>query len=305
MKPESAKIEENLFFYLPAILLTVAAGLFVVLGYGVFAVGALLLAGLSWGTTRRLLSRKVLTNQQWLLDERLLQTQKLAALGELAAGVAHEINNPLAIIRQEAEWTSQVLKKAEFPESPQLAEIRDSLREIIQQVERAREITLNLLNLARKRQPVIQQVDLNRLIQGMVALVEKEAKERNIRIIQQLQPDLPLIYSDGPLLRQVVLNLLNNARQAVEEDGSIIVTTKPTEDQRIIISVADTGPGIPPEHLGRIFDPFFTTKMPGAGTGLGLAISQSIIHQLGGEITVTSRLGEGATFTVILPVKRD
>jgi two-component system NtrC family sensor kinase len=305
MKPESAKIEENLFFYLPAILLTVAAGLFVVLGYGVFAVGALLLAGLSWGTTRRLLSRKVLTNQQWLLDERLLQTQKLAALGELAAGVAHEINNPLAIIRQEAEWTSQVLKKAEFPESPQLAEIRDSLREIIQQVERAREITLNLLNLARKRQPVIQQVDLNRLIQGMVALVEKEAKERNIRIIQQLQPDLPLIYSDGPLLRQVVLNLLNNARQAVEKDGSIIVTTKPTEDQRIIISVADTGPGIPPEHLGRIFDPFFTTKMPGAGTGLGLAISQSIIHQLGGEITVTSRLGEGATFTVILPVKRD
>uniref|UniRef100_A0A7C3SHY5 histidine kinase n=1 Tax=Desulfobacca acetoxidans TaxID=60893 RepID=A0A7C3SHY5_9BACT len=305
MKPESAKIEENLFFYLPAILLTVAAGLFVVLGYGVFAVGALLLAGLSWGTTRRLLSRKVLTNQQWLLDERLLQTQKLAALGELAAGVAHEINNPLAIIRQEAEWTSQVLKKAEFPESPQLAEIRDSLREIIQQVERAREITLNLLNLARKRQPVIQQVDLNRLIQGMVALVEKEAKERNIRIIQQLQPDLPLIYSDGPLLRQVVLNLLNNARQAVEKDGSIIVTTKPTEDQRIMISVADTGPGIPPEHLGRIFDPFFTTKMPGAGTGLGLAISQSIIHQLGGEITVTSRLGEGATFTVILPVKRD
>jgi two-component system NtrC family sensor kinase len=305
MKPESAKIEENLFFYLPAILLTVAAGLFVVLGYGVFAVGALLLAGLSWGTTRRLLSRKVLTNQQWLLDERLLQTQKLAALGELAAGVAHEINNPLAIIRQEAEWTSQVLKKAEFPESPQLAEIRDSLREIIQQVERAREITLNLLNLVRKRQPVIQQVDLNRLIQGMVALVEKEAKERNIRIIQQLQPDLPLIYSDGPLLRQVVLNLLNNARQAVEKDGSIIVTTKPTEDQRIIISVADTGPGIPPEHLGRIFDPFFTTKMPGAGTGLGLAISQSIIHQLGGEITVTSRLGEGATFTVILPVKRD
>jgi len=305
MKPESAKIEENLFFYLPAILLTVAAGLFVVLGYGVFAVGALLLAGLSWGTTRRLLSRKVLTNQQWLLDERLLQTQKLAALGGLAAGVAHEINNPLAIIRQEAEWTSQVLKKAEFPESPQLAEIRDSLREIIQQVERAREITLNLLNLARKRQPVIQQVDLNRLIQGMVALVEKEAKERNIRIIQQLQPDLPLIYSDGPLLRQVVLNLLNNARQAVEKDGSIIVTTKPTEDQRIIISVADTGPGIPPEHLGRIFDPFFTTKMPGAGTGLGLAISQRIIHQLGGEITVTSRLGEGATFTVILPVKRD
>jgi len=305
MKPESAKIEENLFFYLPAILLTVAAGLFVVLGYGVFAVGALLLAGLSWGTTRRLLSRKVLTNQQWLLDERLLQTQKLAALGELAAGVAHEINNPLAIIRQEAEWTSQVLKKAEFPESPQLAEIRDSLREIIQQVERAREITLNLLNLARKRQPVIQQVDLNRLIQGMVALVEKEAKERNIRIIQQLQPDLPLISSDGPLLRQVVLNLLNNARQAVEKDGSIIVTTKPTEDQRIMISVADTGPGIPPEHLGRIFDPFFTTKMPGAGTGLGLAISQSIIHQLGGEITVTSRLGEGATFTVILPVKRD
>ncbi len=298
------KPEQPWFAYLPAILL--AAGGLLLLGLGSTAVafGAFLLAGLSWHTTRRLLGRKAPADQRWLLDERLLQTQKLAAIGELAAGVAHEINNPLAIIRQEAEWTGQVLKTAEFPESPQLAEIRDSLREIVHQVDRAREITAHLLNLARKREPVIQQVDLNRLIRGMAALMEKEAKAKNIRVIQRLQPDLPLIYSDGPLLRQVVLNLLNNARQAVGKDGSITIATALDGKDRVCITVADTGIGIPPEHLSRIFDPFFTTKPPGTGTGLGLAISQSIIHNLGGEITVASRVGKGTTFTVTLPVRR-
>lgn len=274
-----------------------------VFGHIALSVAALLLAGLSWLTTRRLLDCRARPNGKWLLDERLLQTQKLAALGELAAGVSHEINNPLAIIRQEAEWIGQVLKQADLAESPQLAEIRDSLREIVQQVDRARDITARLLNLARKREPVLQKVDLNRLVRDMAALVEKEAKTKNIRLVRHLQEDLPLIFSDGPLLRQVILNLLNNARQAVEQDGDITISTWETGNERVNLAIADTGGGIPPEYLGRIFDPFFTTKAPGSGTGLGLAISQGIIHSLGGDITVASRAGEGATFTISLPVR--
>jgi two-component system NtrC family sensor kinase len=283
-------------------LLLGAAVIMMVAGNIALGLGALGLAWLSWLTSRRLLNRPSKPDRKWLLDERLLQTQKLAAMGELAAGVAHEINNPLAIIRQEAEWTGQVLRQAEIPESPQLAEVRDSLREIVQQVDRARDITASLLNLARKREPVIQKVDLNRLVRDMAALVEKEAKSSNIRVIRRLQEGLPLIDSDGPLLRQVILNLLNNARQAVGKDGSITITTRQAEDRRIVITIADTGGGIPAELLNHIFDPFFTTKAPGSGTGLGLAISRGIIHSLGGDITAASRAGEGAEFTIILPL---
>jgi signal transduction histidine kinase len=301
--PDPGKTEPPVVSYLPAISLAAAALILAFVGHVGLAAGASCLAVLSLFTTRRLLKRQRKPDRQWLLDERLLQTQKLAAMGELAAGVAHEINNPLAIIRQEAEWVGQLLKLAELPETTQAAEIRDSLREIVQQVDRARDITANLLNLARKREAVIQKVDLNRLIRDMAALVEKEAKARNIQVVRQLQEDLPFLYSDGPLLRQVILNLLNNARQAVQSEGSITITTALLEGERVRITITDTGPGIPAEHLSRIFTPFFTTKPPGAGTGLGLAISQGIIHKLGGEITAASRVGKGATFTITLPIR--
>jgi len=300
---EPGKAAQPVLPYLAAIMLAAGAVLLMVLGYVALTLGALFLAGLSWLIGRRRLSRQGKPDRQWLLDERLLQTQKLAAMGELAAGVAHEINNPLAIIRQEAEWIGKVLRGANLSEGPQVAEIRDSLREIVQQVDRARDITANLLTLARKREPVIQKVDLNRLVRDMAALVEKEAKGRNIQVIRRLQEDLPVIFSDGPLLRQVILNLLNNAMQAVERDGSITIITGQVENQRIIVTIADSGRGISPEHLDRIFDPFFTTKAPGMGTGLGLAISQGIIHGLGGEITAASRAGAGAAFTIVLPVR--
>jgi two-component system, NtrC family, sensor kinase len=301
---EPATVEPRPFFpYLTPILLSAAAALLLALGHAALALGSAFLAGLAWVTIRWLLRRPAKSDRHWLLDERLLQTQKLAAMGELAAGVAHEINNPLAIIRQEAEWIGQLVRKAELPEGAETGEIRDSLREIVQQVDRARDITANLLNLARKREPVIQQVHLNRLIRDMAALVEKEAKERNIQVIRRLQEGLPVIFSDGPLLRQVMLNLLNNAREAVDRDGDITIATVSEGKERVRITISDTGGGIAPEHLGRVFDPFFTTKPAGAGTGLGLAISQGIIHKLGGEIIVASRPGEGTVFTITMPVK--
>ena len=239
----------------------------------------------------------------FVMDEKMLQSQKLAALGELAAGIAHEINNPLAIIRQEAEYAQFLMKKSGSGESLELVELQDSLREIITQVDRSREITRNLLDFARKREPVLQQVQINRLIEDMARLMEKEAQNKDIALIRRYAPDLPVITSDPPLLRQVILNLLNNASQAIGRDGEITVTTALLPPQEIMVTVQDSGPGIPPEILPKIFDPFFTTKPQGQGTGLGLAICHGIIQKVGGRITAASVPGQGATFTITLPLK--
>jgi two-component system, NtrC family, sensor kinase len=241
--------------------------------------------------------------QRFVMGEKMLQSQKLASLGELAAGVAHEINNPLAIIRQEAEYTQFLLKKSASSAGPELAELQDSLREIITQVDRSREITRNLLDFARKREPVLQKVQLNRLIEDMARLVEKEAKNKNIALIRHYDPELPVIISDPPLLRQVILNLLNNASQAIGQDGQITIATAPLPPREISITVADSGPGIPPAILPKIFDPFFTTKPQGQGTGLGLAICHGIIQKLAGRISAASPPGQGAAFTIILPLE--
>jgi two-component system, NtrC family, sensor kinase len=264
-----------------------------------YAVASLLLAALSGVTVRQVLSQKARAERQKeLSDEQLLQSQKLAALGELSAGIAHEINNPLAIIRQEAEWLLHLLKKESPPERE---EMHHCLTEIVQQVDRSREITHNLLNFARRRQPVVQAVDLNRLIEDMTMLVEKAARQHHIAIHKQLQPDLPVIYSDSPLLRQVFLNLLNNAIQAIGQDGTLTVVTRTADHNQLLVQINDTGCGIPQEHLAQIFDPFFTTKPQGKGTGLGLSICHGIIEKLGGRISVASEVGKGSSFTLKLP----
>ncbi len=250
-------------------------------------------------------SRMTPAKQNWLLDERLLQSQKLAAIGQLSAGIAHEINNPLAIIRQEAEWMQQVLKKAESVTAGEREELQGSLNQIVQQVDRCTEIIRNLLDFARKREPVIQGVDVNRTIEDMTMLVEKEAKHHNIRIVREYGPDLPVVYSDAPQLRQVFLNLLTNAAHAIGKDGTITLTTGAAADGSIHITISDTGSGITPENLKKIFDPFFTTKPEGKGTGLGLSICHGIIQRLGGEIGVQSTVGQGTTFTIVLPPRPD
>lgn len=288
-------------YLVPLALGAAAAGLMAA-GALAWGVAALLLAGFSLILNRLQLKRLADALRRRLgEDERLWQTQKLAALGELAAGLAHEINNPLAVIRQEAEWLGRLLHRA--PDFPELAEIQDSLKEIVRQVERSREITHSLLNLARKQEPVLQEVDLNRLLESMALLVERETKPRQIELVRHYQADLPRVVTDAPLLRQVVLNLLNNARQAIEGPGTITLTSRRAGPEHVELAVQDTGRGIPPEHLRDIFLPFFTTKPPGQGTGLGLALCHSIVLKLGGSIGVASRVGEGTTFTVRLPLK--
>ena len=176
------------------------------------------------------------------------------------------------------------------------------MREISSQVDRCKEITQNLLNFARKVEPVLQEVNVNKLVEDMARLVEKEARQKEISIVREFQEDLPAILSDPPCLRQVFLNLLNNARQAIAGSGTIRVGTRLGGEGSLEVVVRDTGCGIPREQLNKIFDPFFTTKPQGKGTGLGLSICHGIIDRLGGRISVTSEVGKGATFTVHLPV---
>lgn len=271
---------------------------------GLWALVVLPAAAASFLATRLLVEEIARAREQkCFLDEQLIQSQKLAAIGELSAGIAHEINNPLAIISQEIEWA-----RYQFEGKSQdgtMDEVRDSLKEIAGQVERCREITHRLLDFARRRDPLIQAVDVNKLIEDMAKLVEKEASQKNIKIVRNYRNDLPRIFTDPPLLRQVVLNLLNNAAHAVGRDGTIEVATRAPGGGRIEFTVVDTGCGIAPENLGKIFDPFYTTKPPGKGTGLGLSICHGIIVRLGGRIDVESEPGRGARFAVSLPVKHN
>jgi len=234
------------------------------------------------------------------LTDQLIQSQKLAAVGELSAGIAHEINNPIAIIAQEAQWATHLLDQAASGGGQDFSEVRDSLREIQAQVDRCGNITHKLLDFARKREPVLQEVDVARLVDDMARLVDKEASYKNVTLTRDLPQDLPTLRTDAPLLRQVVLNLMTNALHAVDKGGRISVTAQAT-DERMDISVTDNGCGIAQENMDKLFNPFFTTKPPGQGTGLGLALCHNLVLGMGGAILVESREGQGATFTVRLP----
>lgn len=234
------------------------------------------------------------------LNAQLIQSQKLAAVGELSAGIAHEINNPIAIIAQETEWATHLLAEAEKQSGADFAEVRDSLREIRSQVDRCKNITHKLLDFARKREPVLQEVDVARLVDDMARLVDKEASYKNVTLTRILPEDLPRLSTDAPLLRQVVLNLMTNALHAVDKGGLIEVTARADEDV-MDIRVSDNGHGIAPENMEKIFNPFFTTKPPGQGTGLGLSLCHNLVLGMGGTILVDSAVGRGTTFTVRLP----
>jgi two-component system, NtrC family, sensor kinase len=273
---------------------------------GFFALGAVVIAAIAFFQTRNLLrAAQIAEQRRRSLDEQLCRSEKLSTVDEISAGIAHEINNPLGIIAQETQWIQHLLQSEPLKDAKTVGDLRDSLREISIQVDRCKEIVHKLLNLAREMEPVIQGADINDLIEHMAALIEREAATKNIRVTKLLEPGLPIVYSDPPLLRQVVLNLLINATHAVEKDGTITVTTKSNESKSVEIGVTDTGSGISEENLNKIFTPFFSTKPHGKGTGLGLAICRGIIERLGGRISVTSDVGESTTFTIHLPIHRE
>jgi len=266
-----------------------------------FALATAVLAFLtSWRLLRRITKAEM---QKRRLDKQIIQSQKLAAIGELSSGIAHEINNPLAIIGQEVEWIQDILKAEPGGTAQEAEEIRDSLQEISRQIARCGDITHKLLDFARRKDPLIQATDINRLIDDMAKLVEKAAAHKNIKIVREFERGLPPVYTDPPLMRQVVLNLLNNASHAIGENGCITIGTSTHGNGSVDITVNDTGCGIPKEYLDKIFDPFFTTKPSGQGTGLGLSICHGIVGKLGGVISVVSEVGQGSSFTVHLPAE--
>lgn len=239
------------------------------------------------------LSLALWKNQQ--INLQLLQTERLAAVGQLAAGAAHEINNPLAIISAR----TQLLENRESDEKK-----RRDLHQISEQIERISAILQSLMGFARPNAPQITKIDVNALLLKIIGLVESIFQTHRIPIVKNLSEEIPLILADPNQLEQVFLNLVINAQHAMEKEGGVLTVSSAflPDGKRISISVKDTGTGIAPENLSRIFDPFFSTKSEGKGTGLGLSTAYGIVTNHYGEIKVVSAPGMGTEMIVILPV---
>ena len=228
-------------------------------------------------------------------NERLMSTDRLASLGELAAGTAHEINNPLTTVI----GLSQLLMEREVPN-----DIREDLKLINNEAQRSANVARNLLAFGGKHAPVKQLDQINSIIEDVLELRAYEHKAKNIDVERHHAPDLPKIMADYFQMQQVFMNIIINAEYFMTEAhgrGTLTITTK-KHNGTVRISIADDGPGIPQENLNRIFDPFFTTKEAGKGTGLGLSICHSIVTEHGGQIYVSSQLGKGTTIFIDLPI---
>ena len=229
------------------------------------------------------------------MEERLMITDRLASVGELAAGIAHELNNPLTSVI----GFSDLLLQKDLP-----GDVREDLQTVNREAKRTAEIIKNLLTFARKHEAENKPTDINKVIENVLALRAYEQKVHNIEVRADLAPDLSEITADGFKLQQVFLNIIINAEHFMTQahgKGTLTINTKRVGDT-VQASFADDGPGIPKESLSHLFDPFFTTKEAGTGTGLGLSICHGITAEHGGRIYAESKVGEGATFIVELPI---
>jgi signal transduction histidine kinase len=235
------------------------------------------------------------------LKDQMIIADRLASLGELAASIAHEINNPLAIISESTGWLrSQTARSGPLPDELARA-LELAFGKIDGAVDRVRRISHNFLRFARGPNAQLHDVDLDQLAHEVVELTAKPAAAKNVALAVTCHGDhTPVLVTDPFQLRQVLLNLINNAIQAVESAGRVEVLITGSAD-RITVEVVDDGIGIPPHNIERIFEPFFTTRGPEEGTGLGLSVSRNIVERLGGRIEVTSRPGEGTTMRIVLP----
>jgi len=231
-------------------------------------------------------------------QDQLIQSEKMAAVGQLVSGVAHELNNPLMAISAGAELMLRYVKDQT---------IQEDVESLHKDTQRAITIVRNLLSFARKKNPERKLVSLNDVVQSVIDLQIYELNLDNIDVISELDPDLPKTMADFQQLQQVFLNLTLNAWQAMKEAhnrGTLVIRTQHSED-KLRVSFTDDGPGIPKKIVGRIVEPFFTTKDVGKGTGLGLSICYGIIQRHGGNLSIQSKAGEGATFIVEIPIWDD
>ncbi len=227
-------------------------------------------------------------------QEQLVQSEKLASLGQLAAGVAHELNNPLSTIYLFCD----LLLRTSGPHNQK----HSDLETIMHETQRCKNIVGSLLDFARQHQVEAREMDLNTLIKTIINIEQKHSRYRDISIQTRLAPDLPLIQADPGQLQAVFTNLMTNAAEAMPPGGKLTITTSPYPRDMVTFTVQDNGEGIPPENLAKLFTPFFTTKPVGKGTGLGLAIVYGIVKMHRGQIHIQSEIGKGTRVTVQLPI---
>lgn len=264
-------------------------------------IGSLLVGGAVIFHVRQLVSRLAAEDENRVRTEaQLAHSARLVSLGRMAAGVAHEINNPLAVIGELAGLMEDLIDDDFVAASPHGELFRENVRKIQHHIDRSRDITHRLLGFARRMEPQRDQVDLNEVAREALSFIETEAGFRQIKVEQRLDANLPVITSDRAQLQQVVLNLLNNALDASPAGGTVTVSTF-FDDDSITVEVEDEGSGIPEELRDRIFEPFFTTKGPGEGSGLGLSICYTITKGLGGTLTFDSEVEVGTVFRLRLP----
>jgi signal transduction histidine kinase/BarA-like signal transduction histidine kinase len=242
--------------------------------------------------------RRQVEDQSRDLYYQLLQTEKMAALGQTISGVAHELNNPLATI---LSWSERLAQRPSVDDG-----VRRGLEVILGEAERAARIVRNLLTFARKRQSTRAMVDVNQIVRDTLALRAYEQRITNITVTQALSSGLPQVFADGHQIKQVLLNLMINAEQAMlsaNGRGTLVIRTWHESARNVVVlEVNDDGPGIAEDVQAKIFDPFFTTKEVGKGTGLGLTVAYAIVQEHAGRISLRSQRGHGASFFVELPV---
>ncbi|MBI9079938.1 MAG: GHKL domain-containing protein [Pseudodesulfovibrio sp.] len=266
----------------------------------------LLLGGIGIAVMAYLMSKRMARKvemsdlEKEMMNEQVIETGKLASVGELAAGIAHEINNPVAIMVEEAGWIQDLLDEG-LGVDDNNREVQRALTQIRNQGIRCKDITHKLLSFARKIDPTVKPVFLNELVQEIVDLCEQRSKFASVHIETSLSGSIPQVAASPSELQQVFLNLINNAIDAMEPGGGNLDIKTRNDDGMVMVSIEDTGCGIPKANLQRIFDPFFTTKAVGKGTGLGLSIIYGIVNKMGGEITVKSAVGKGSIFSIRLP----
>jgi two-component system NtrC family sensor kinase len=237
------------------------------------------------------------TQELQSVQDQLIRAGKMAAIGELAAGVAHEINNPLTGV---LTFSSLMLKKVDENHP-----WKKDLENIVQQTTRCRNIVRGLLDFARQRKPDKKEWDIHILIDRTVTLVENQARFQNIKIVKEFGTGIPMLFVDGDQIQQVFMNIIINAADAMAEHKGTLTIKTNMKDGIAEVSFTDTGCGMTKENLSKLFAPFFTTKETGKGTGLGLAISYGIIQSHNGDIDVQSEMGKGSTFRIKLPIGKN
>jgi two-component system, NtrC family, sensor kinase len=266
-------------------------------------IGGLAIVVMAFFLSRRMVNRIARADREKeMMNQQVIETGKLASIGELAAGIAHEINNPVAIMVEEAGWIQDLLEEEEFHQSENLEEFQRALKQINTQGKRCKEITHKLLSFARKTDSRVQDVEINTLVEDILGLSYQRAKYMNVAIHTHFGTGLPMLKMSPSEMQQVFLNLINNALDVMERKGGTLDITTALENDQVTIEVADNGPGIHPDHLPRVFDPFFTTKPVGKGTGLGLSICYGIINKMGGTIEVKSAIDVGTIFKIKIPI---